>query len=248
MPRTLIKDLHDHIGKTVLIKGWVSVRRDQGKMVFFDIRDMSGAVQGVVLPKSAAIDVAKEISIESAIAVEGSINKRPEKNISEGKANGDIELQIETIEVISAAQTLPFDITTPLHLDTYLDHLPLMLHTERTRDIFTMQHSILEAYRSSLRRQGFTEFMSPALVGGDAEGGSAVFKVDYFNDASAYLATSPQFYKQIMVGGFERSCTVAKVFRAEKSATTRHLSEITQMMTGPRRAGDPGYWPATICR
>jgi nondiscriminating aspartyl-tRNA synthetase len=71
--------------------------------------------------------------------------------------------------------------------------------------------------------------MSPAIVGEDAEGGSAVFSVNYFNDHKAYLATSPQFYKQIMVGAFERACTIAKVFRAEKSATTRHLSEITQM-------------------
>lgn len=229
MERTLIKDLREHIGKTALIRGWVSVRRDQGKMVFFDIRDRSGTVQGVVLPKSTAIEAAKDIAVESAVSMQGTVNTRPESNVSEGKENGDIELQIESIQVLSAAETLPFDITTELHLDTYLDNLPLMLRTERTRDIFTIQSTVLDAYRASLRAQGFTEFMSPALVGGDAEGGSAVFKVDYFNDYKAYLATSPQFYKQIMVGAFERSCTIAKVFRAEKSATTRHLSEITQM-------------------
>ena len=90
-----------------------------------------------------------------------------------------------------------------------------------------MQSSILEAYRSSLHSQGFTEFVAPAFVGGDAEGGAAVFKVDYFNNRTAFLATSPQFYKQIMVGPFEKVFTVAKIFRAEKSATTRHTSEAT---------------------
>jgi nondiscriminating aspartyl-tRNA synthetase len=85
----------------------------------------------------------------------------------------------------------------------------------------------MDAYRQSLIRQGFKEFQAPALVGGDAEGGAAVFKVDYFNDRTAYLATSPQLSKQIMVGAFERAFTVAKIFRAEKSATTRHLSEAT---------------------
>lgn len=213
----------------MLIKGWVDVRRDQGKMVFFDIRDRSGTVQGVVLPKSEAIEAAKEVTVESAIAIQGTVNKRPEKNITDGKQNGNIELLIKHIEVLAKAQPLPFDLDAELHLDTYLDNLPLMLHTTRTRAIFTMQASILEAYRASLSRRGFTEFIAPALVGGDAEGGAAVFKVDYFNDRSAFLATSPQFYKQIMTGGFERAFTIAKVFRAEKSATTRHIAEITQM-------------------
>jgi aspartyl/asparaginyl-tRNA synthetase len=90
-----------------------------------------------------------------------------------------------------------------------------------------MQATILDSYRNSLREQGFTEFIAPALVGSDSEGGGAVFKVEYFKEIAAYLAVSPQLYKQIMVGPFERAFTVAKIFRAEKSATTRHLSEAT---------------------
>jgi len=225
--RTLIGDLKNHVGATVTVKGWVSVRRDQGKMVFFDIRDRSGIVQGVVLPKSAAIETAKQTNLESAVTMTGTVNARPEKNVQAGKPNGDIELQIESIEILAQSQTLPFDLSAELHLDTHLDNLPLTLKTQRSRDIFTMQSSILTAYRNSLRSQGFTEFEAPALVGGDAEGGAAAFKVDYFYDKTAFLATSPQFYKQIMVGPFERAFTVAKIFRAEKSATTRHLSEAT---------------------
>ncbi len=227
MERAHIKDLHEHIGTNVLIKGWVSVRRDQGKMIFFDFRDMSGTVQGVVLPQSGAMETAKETRTEYIVSVEGMVNKRPDKNIQAGKLNGDIELQIEKIGVLSAPKELPFELGTELNLDTHLDYLPLTLRTERSRDIFKMQASIVDAYRNSLRSQGFTEFEAPALVGGDAEGGAAAFRVEYFKDSSAFLATSPQFYKQIMVGAFERAFTIAKIFRAEKSATTRHLSEAT---------------------
>ncbi len=226
MERTLLADLAGKKGETAAIQGWVSVRRDQGKMVFFDFRDRSGVVQGVTLPNSPAIEAAKEVRNEYIVSVEGKVNERPEKNRKAGVQNGDIELEITNIEILSKAE-IPFELGGEVNLDTHLDHLPFTLRTERSRDIFTMQASILDAYRNSLRAQGFTEFIAPALVGGDAEGGAAAFKVDYFYDRTAYLATSPQFYKQIMVGPFERAFTVAKIFRAEKSATTRHLSEAT---------------------
>src|SRR3989344_9554895 len=216
--RVYIKDLKDSVGKEATVAGWVDVRRDQGKMVFFDMRDMTGKAQCVALPSRAeVIEKAKEIRPEWVLKLTGNVNERPEKNINKGVINGDVELEVATIEVLSQAMELPFDLDADLNLDTYLDNLPLTLRTERARDIFTVQATIMEAYRTSLRNQGFTEFMSPAIVGGDAEGGSAVFSVDYFKDHKAYLATSPQFYKQIMVGAFERSCTIAKVFRAEKS-------------------------------
>ena len=227
--RILVSDLNQHIDEQVTICGWTDTRRDPGKMVFFEFRDRTGKVQGVTLPNSPATEVAKTLRSEWVVAVTGKVNKRPERNVQVGKINGDIELEVLGIEVLSEAQTLPFELGTDLNLDTHLDNLPLTLRTERSRDIFTIQGAILDAYRQSLRKQSFTEFMAPALVGGDAEGGAAVFKVEYFNEQSAYLATSPQFYKQIMVGAFERSFTIAKVFRAEKSATTRHIAEITQM-------------------
>ncbi|OGI68581.1 aspartate--tRNA(Asn) ligase [Candidatus Nomurabacteria bacterium RIFCSPHIGHO2_01_FULL_42_15] len=228
--RIYIKDLKENTGKEIIIAGWVDVRRDQGKMVFFDMRDMTGKVQCVALPSRAeVIEKAKEIRPEWVLKITGLVNKRPPKNVKAGALNGDVELEVTGIEVLSKTTEIPFELNESVNLDTHLDNLPYTIRSERSKDIFTMQSSILEAYRSSLRSQGFTEFMSPGIVGGDAEGGSAVFKVDYFKDHKAYLATSPQFYKQIMVGAFERACTIAKVFRAEKSATTRHLSEITQM-------------------
>jgi nondiscriminating aspartyl-tRNA synthetase len=230
MKRTYIKDLAGEVGQEVSISGWVDVRRDQGKMVFMDMRDMSGKVQGVVLPShTEALEQVKEVRTEWVLTVSGIVNKRPERNVKAGVLNGDIELEITNIEVLSKAQELPFALDAELNFDTYLDYLPLTLRTERARDIFTMQASIVQAYRDSLINQGFTEFEAPALVGGDAEGGAAAFKVDYYYDKTAFLATSPQFYKQIMVGPFERAFTVAKIFRAEKHATTRHLSEAVCM-------------------
>lgn len=229
MDRTLIGELGQHVGETVSISGWIDVRRDQGKMVFFDFRDRSGMVQGVVLPGSEALETAKETRQEYVVSVTGIVNKRPEKNIQAGKVNGDIELEVKGIEILSKAQELPFEKDTEVNIDTRFDYRPFTLRSQRDRDIFSVQATILDAYRSSLKRQGMTEFVAPALVGGDAEGGAAVFKVGYYYDQTAYLATSPQLYKQIMVGVFERVFTIAKIFRAEKSATTRHLSELTQM-------------------
>lgn len=227
--RILIGELASYVGETVTIAGWIDVRRDQGKMVFFDFRDRSGFVQGVVLPGSEALELAKETRNEFVVSVTGIVNKRPDKNIQEGKQNGDIELEVLGIEILSKAEELPFDKDTDLNIDTRLDYRPYTLRSQRDRDIFTVQATIIDAYRDSLKRQGLLEFVAPALVGGDAEGGSAVFKVGYYYDQTAYLATSPQLYKQIMVGAFERVFTIVKVFRAEKSATTRHLSESTQM-------------------
>lgn len=227
--RTLIGDLGAHAGKTVFISGWVDVRRDQGKMVFFDFRDRSGKVQGVVLPGSAAMNIAKETRIESVIRVEGVVNKRPEKNMQTSKQNGDIELEVKVIEVLSPSEVLPFDKDAELNLDTYLDNLPITLRRPQARATFKVQAEIVKAYRTFLDGEHFTEFQSPKLTGDDAEGGANVFSVPYFYGKTAHLGTSPQFYKQIMVGIFERVYTIGNVFRAEKHSTTRHLNEYTSM-------------------
>ncbi len=229
MERTLIGSLSAHIGETVLVNGWVDVRRDHGKLMFLVIRDRSGLVQAVVHAKAApeAFEAAQPLRSEWVVAIEGVVQERPE-NMRTDDQNGSLELSITALTVLSCAHELPFEKDTDLNIDTYFDHLPLTLRRQRARDIFTVQATAVQAYRDALVTRGFTEFQAPALVGGDAEGGAAVFKVDYY-DTAAFLATSPQLYKEIMVGPFERAFTIAKIFRAEKSATTRHLSEITQM-------------------
>ncbi len=229
MERTLIGELAQKAGDTVSISGWVDVRRDQGKLVFFDFRDRSGSVQGVVLPGSPAMETAKECRSEYVVRVEGVVNKRPEKNVQAGKQNGDIELEVKGIDIFSKADGLPFDRDAELNLDTYLDFLPLTLRGDKERAVFKVQAEIAKAYRAFLDGEGFTEFQSPKLIGDDAEGGANVFEVPYFYGKKAHLGTSPQFYKQIMVGVFERVYSIGNVFRAEKHATSRHLNEYTSM-------------------
>jgi nondiscriminating aspartyl-tRNA synthetase len=213
----------------VKISGWVSVRRDQGKMVFFDLRDRSGSVQGVVLPSEVlAIAVAKEVRPEFVVTIEATVVERPPKNVNPDVQNGDIELHIHAIEILSKAE-IPFELGAEVNLDTHLDHLPFTLRTERAKQIFSVQETIVEAFRDSLRSQDFMEFQPPALAGADAEGGAAAFEVKYLYDQKAYLATSPQLYKQMLVGVFERAFATSKAFRGEKHATTRHLSEYTSL-------------------
>jgi nondiscriminating aspartyl-tRNA synthetase len=228
MERTLIGELDERVGQETRIQGWVSVRRDQGRMVFFDFRDRSGSVQGVVLPASPAIDTAKDVRSEYVVSVAGKVNKRPDKNINAGVQNGDIELEITGIEILTKAE-IPFELGSEVNIDTYLDHLPFTLRSEQAKRVFKVQEAIIQGFRDGLRAQDFVEFQAPALVGGDAEGGASAFKVDYYYDQKAYLATSPQLYKQIMVGVFERAFATPKVFRGEKHATTRHLSEYSSL-------------------
>ncbi len=229
MERTLIVDLRGYIDQEVVVDGIVRVARNQGKVAFFDIGDRTSVIQGVVFGKPEVLEVAKELRVQSAIRVTGIVHARQEKMVNANVQNGDIELEITGIEVLSLAEALPFELDADINIDTLLDYRPLTLRRPRERAIFKVQHTIVKAYRAFLTSEGFTEFQAPKLVGGDAEGGAEVFKVDYFDGQTAYLATSPQLYKQIMVGVFERAFSVGTMFRAERSATTRHLSEISML-------------------
>ncbi len=229
MERTLIGELKNHIGETVSISGWVDVRRDHGKIIFLDIRDRSGKVQVICLTNHPeAIAEGQELRPEWVVQIEGKVNERPENMRVEG-FNGTIELEATAISVLARAQELPFEKDAEVNLDTYLDNLPLTLRSERARAIFTVQTEIVNAYREFLAGDDFMEFQSPKLTGEDAEGGAEVFDVPYFYDKTAHLATSPQFYKQIMVGVFERVFSIGNVYRAEKHSTTRHLNEYTSL-------------------
>ena len=229
MERTLIGELNKHIGKEVMISGWVDVARNQGKMAFFDFRDRSGKVQGVVFGKPEVLEIAQTLKQEWVVSITGIVNERPEKMVRAEVQNGDIELEITGITVLTEAESLPFDMDAELNIDTLLDYRPLTLRRAREQAIFNVQHHIVSAYRDFLTKEGFTEFMAPKFVGDDAEGGGNIFRVEYFKDKYAYLATSPQLYKQIMVGVFERVFSIGNVFRAEKHSTTRHLNEYTSL-------------------
>lgn len=227
--RTLIGTLREHIGTEIEISGWIDTARNQGKVAFFDVRDRSGMVQGVVFGKPDVLAIAKELGQQYVVSMTGIVKERDAKQVNEKILNGDIELEITGITILAEAAPLPFDMDADLNLDTLMDYRPLTLRRERERAIFKVQHIIISAYREFLIREGFTEFQSPKLAGNDAEGGAEVFRVEYFDETTASLATSPQLYKQMLVGVFERVFATGSAFRAEKSATTRHMSEIAML-------------------
>lgn len=230
--RIFIKDLNTKVGEEVIIAGWVNVRRDQGKMVFFDMRDMTGLVQCVALPMHAdMIEVAKTIRPEWVLKITGKVNARPEKNIKAGVLNGELELEVLNIEVLAEAETLPFDMSLDgynLDLVTELDNRALVIRQPKVQAIFKIQETVIDSFREFMKKNMFFEFQAPSIVPATAEGGAEVFQVDYF-DKKAYLSQSPQLYKQIVMTGFERCFSVNKVFRAEPSTTTRHLTEIVSL-------------------
>ena len=231
MSRTLIRELHAHIEETVTIKGWVDIARNQGKVAFFDFRDRSGKVQGVVFGKPEVLEIAQTLKQEWVVSVTGVVHKRPEKMVNEKVQNGDIEIEITAIEVLAAAASLPFDMSPEgynLDLTTELDHRALTLRHPRLQAIFKVQAVIIDSFREFLKGQDFFEFQAPAITPATAEGGAEVFQVNYF-DKKAYLTQSPQLYKQIVMTAFERVFSVNKVFRAEPSATTRHITEIVSL-------------------
>ncbi|MEK7213700.1 MAG: aspartate--tRNA(Asn) ligase [Patescibacteria group bacterium] len=229
MQRTYIKDLSEKIGKEVSISGWVDIRRDQGKLIFFDFRDITGRIQGVILPnaKDAHI-VGSTLRPEWVVEVKGKVNARPEKNVQKDKMNGEIELEILEIKVIGSAKELPFPKNEDVNIDIHLDNLPLTLRKSKYTTIFKIQAQIVKAFRDFFTNENFVEFQAPKLIGDDAEGGANSFDVTYFKHI-AHLAQSPQLYKQIMVGVFERVFAVGNVYRAEKHSTTRHLNEYTSL-------------------
>jgi len=230
--RIYIKDLKYHIGEEIIIAGWVDVRRDQGKMVFFDMRDMTGKVQAVALPsREDVIEKAKEIRPEWVLKVTGMVNKRPEKNIKAGVLNGELELEVTNIEVLSQAKELPFDMSLEgynLELTTELDNRALVLRHPKIQAVFKVQETVIDSFREFMKQNMFFEFQAPCITPAVAEGGSEVFRVDYF-DKKAFLTQSPQLYKQIVMTAFERVFSVNKIFRAEPSSTTRHLTEVVSL-------------------
>jgi nondiscriminating aspartyl-tRNA synthetase len=197
-----------------------------------DMRDMTGKVQCVVLPSHAdAIEQVKEVRTEWVLKVSGIVNKRPEKNIKVGVLNGDIELEITKVEVLAKAFALPFDMSNEgynLELTTELDNRSLVLRQSKVQAIFKVQETIIDSFREFMKKNMFFEFQAPAITPATAEGGAEVFQIGYF-DKKAYLTQSPQLYKQIVMSAFERCFSVNKVFRAEPSSTTRHLTEIVSL-------------------
>lgn len=224
MGRVLLGEVSSNLDQKVTVMGWAQTVRDHGKLTFFDLRDRTGLLQcvGHELPK---------ISIESAVKVVGTIKSRPEKLVNKNVVNGEYELQVETVEILNKAEEMPFDMgdkTLNLELPTLLDWRPLTLKHESQQSIFRVQSAVSEGFRNAAAELGCREIFVPTISPSSTEGGAEVFKIQYY-DTSAYLTQSPQLYKQMMVGVFERVFLFSHAYRAEPSVTTRHLSEVVQL-------------------
>ncbi|MEK7200973.1 MAG: aspartate--tRNA ligase [Patescibacteria group bacterium] len=233
MKRIYIKDLKDYIGKEVVIKGWVNVRRDQGKMVFMDMRDFSGIVQCVVLPKSEAIEIAKEVRTEWVLAITGVVNKRPEKNINAEVLNGDIEIEIKNMEVLNKAETPPFDIssdTKEVSEDARLKYRYLDLRSERMQKNIRARDKIISFFRDYMHKNDFVEIETPIMMKGTPEGSREYVVPSRLYKGKFYvLPQSPQQFKQLsMVAGFEKYFQIARCMRDEDSRGDRQ-PEFTQL-------------------
>lgn len=231
--RTLISETIEKIDQEVLIKGWVRIRRDHGKLIFLDIEDRSTKIQVVVNPKVSekAYKISQELRPEDAVVIIGKINKRPATAVNKDLITGIVEMEATNIEILTQSEILPFDMGgKDLHLElpTLLDYRTLTLRHEKIKAIFRVQETIVQTFRQTLKKEDFTEIFVPTIVPTATEGGSEVFQIDYY-DRKAYLGQSPQFYKQMMVGVFERVFTVAHAYRAEPSVTTRHMSEYVSL-------------------
>lgn len=219
MNRNLIEELNNEFGRVVKVQGWVHRIRKLGKLAFIIVRDRSGLVQCVVNTK--IIDI-KGLKLESVIELIGEVQKK------EGSEE-NIEIWTHSLKVISPVnEDLPIEINKEeleANLDTILNNRVLSLRNARVNAVFKIQAVLAQAFQSFLTDEGFTQVFTPKLVSEGTEGGTEMFEVKYFEN-KVYLAQSPQFYKQMMVGaGYERVFEIGHVYRAEEHNTIRHLNE-----------------------
>jgi nondiscriminating aspartyl-tRNA synthetase len=224
MERTRTTEAKDRIGQRVRLAGWLHRLRRLGGINFLVLRDGYGLFQAVIDDPDILASLS-DVGPESAIEIEGTV-------VAESQAPGGAELHGCRVHAISRAiDAVPFELNKKVltaGLDIFLDHAPVGLRHPLKQATFRLFSGILGAYRQYMSQQGFTEIQTPKLVGTATEGGANVFAVEYFG-RQAYLAQSPQLYKQIMVGVFGRVFETGPVFRAEPHDTTRHINQYTSL-------------------
>lgn len=220
--RTLAKDVASHADSSVTIQGWLHKKRLLGGLNFINVRDRTGLTQ-VLVEKGDEVEKLRGLQIGTVLTITGTV-------FADERAPGGAELHDPAIVVdVPVTDEPPIEIDKPLshkseNLDTLLDNRPIGLRNLQETAIFRVQAAVCEAFRNFFKQNEFTEIHSPKLLAEATEGGAEVFQLDYFGK-TATLAQSPQFYKQMMVGVFERVYEIASVYRAEPSATTRHMTE-----------------------
>ena len=227
MKKIYVNELAKHIGEEITFSGFVDAIRDKKWVMFVILRDSTGKIQ-MTIEKSEEANT-KLLEIMSNVTVESTINVTCKVLENEAVKLGGIELIPSDIEVTSLAETLPFDYNNldGVNIDTRMDYRWIDLRNPRNTLIRQVESCMIEAMRNYLYENNFTEIHTPKLIGAASESGSDVFEVKYF-DRSAYLAQSPQFYKQMaLAGGLDKVFEVAPCFRAENSNTNRHATEFT---------------------
>lgn len=220
--RTLTSELVAHVGETVTIEGWLHKKRLLGGLNFITLRDRKGIAQNLIDNKDE-VEKLRGMQLGTVLSLTGTV-------VADERAPGGAELHDVLVEVlVPVVDESPIEIDKPLdhkseNLDTLFEHRVIGLRNLQETAIFKIQAAVKEATRAYLGRHEFTEFNSPKLLPGATEGGAEVFRLDYFGK-EATLAQSAQFYKQIMVGVFERAYEINPTYRAELSATTRHMTE-----------------------
>ena len=225
MARTPIAELPARVGQTVRLGGWVNAVRDQKRMQFVILRDETGLAQAVLEksdPPSQLNERISELTDESAVILTGEVVADERVRL------GGVEIRLQDLQVESLAEPeLP--VTPESALDKRIDWRYLDLRRPDRRLIFEVQSTVEQAMREHWRGEGFLELHTPKLMGSASESGAELFKVDYF-ERTAYLAQSPQFYKQMaMAGGFGKVFEIGPVFRANPSFTSRHDTEFTSV-------------------
>ena len=223
MSRTLASQLKHHVGERVQVKGWLHALRKMGEVNFLLVRDRTGLIQ--VVTSTDDLEPLDGLQMESVIEVEGEVVVAP-------NAPGGYELYHNKVRVITPVTApLPFSLNKNrirANQPTFLDHAVIGWRHLKQRAILRLAAGVMRGFREVLHSRDFVEIQTPKLVASATESGANVFAVDYFGQR-AYLAQSPQFYKQIMVGVFERVYEVGPVFRAEKHSTRRHLNEYVSL-------------------
>jgi nondiscriminating aspartyl-tRNA synthetase len=220
--RVSIKEASCREGELVHIAGHIHTLRDLGKLFFINVRDASGVLQAVI-EKESLVVAARELTLETPVRVSGKV-------VAQNRKEGGFEIQVETLEALAHGKEIPpVELSKEqkmdsLSLSTLLDYRPITLRNPKIKAIFKIEAVISQAFREFLTKENFVEIHSPKIVATGTEGGAQLFKLDYFG-RPAFLAQSPQFYKQIMVGVFERVFETAAVYRAEEHDTSRHLNE-----------------------
>jgi len=234
MTRTYTKDLKDHIGNEVTIKGWVDIRRDHGKLIFIDLRDMTGKVQMVALPNHAeAHEVASKLRSEWVIEVKGKVNKRPERMIKKDTLNGDLEIEMLEVVVLNESATPPFDLSTDgkeISEEVRLKYRYLDLRRDRLQKNIRTRDAIISFFRDYMHKNDFVEIETPILMKGTPEGSREYLVPSRIENGKFYaLPQSPQQFKQLsMVAGFERYFQIARCMRDEDLRGDRQ-PEFTQL-------------------